>query len=695
MDDKFAASILNRRLLQGFKTAVYGRSNDIMSDENDSEDSGKMPVRGLAIWLMILAMVVLVYALVANTTDVAKPITLNEFRSHIADGTIEKANAVEKRGNIIINGKMADEGGDVAFQVKELKTDDLIKELQNNDAVTGPVLAETFMQDFLIGLVPILIVLGLLYFLFMRQMRSAGKGAMSFGKSRAKMLTRNKNKVTFKDVAGVEEASEEMQEIIDFLRDPKKFQRLGGSIPKGVLLVGPPGTGKTLLAKAISGEADVPFFSISGSDFVEMFVGVGASRVRDMFEQGRKNAPCIIFIDEIDAVGRSRFSGIGGGHDEREQTLNALLVEMDGFDTQEGIIIIAATNRPDVLDNALLRPGRFDRQIHVDLPGLEGRTKILKIHGKKVKLAANVDLSKVARGTPGFSGADLANLINEGALLAARRNAKSVRQRDLEAARDKVAFGVERRSRIIDPKQQKVTAYHEAGHAIIMALQEHSEPVHKVTIIPRGQSLGSTMQLPEKDQYTQGKKQLEAMLVAYMGGRAAEEIVFDDITTGASSDIKQSTRIARAMVCQFGMDPEVGPQAFGENEEHLFLGREVSRSQSHSEKTAQLIDERVHLMLQGSYDKAMEMLTTNRRALDTMARILLEQETITGDDVDDIIRYDRIRPISERDPEKAAELERMAAAEAEEERLAKEKEEQGLFGDDSPPPYPPPDPSPA
>ncbi len=443
-------------------------------------------------------------------------------------------------------------------------------------------------------------------------------------------------------MAGIDEAKEEVQEIIDFLKDPKRFQKLGGRIPKGVVLMGPPGTGKTLLAKAIAGEAQVPFFTISGSDFVEMFVGVGASRVRDMFEQGKKNAPCIIFIDEIDAVGRSRFSGIGGGHDEREQTLNALLVEMDGFDTQEGVIIIAATNRPDVLDNALLRPGRFDRQIVIDLPSLEGREAILKIHARKVKLASSVELRRVARGTPGFSGADLSNLINEAALLAARRNAEAIELKDLEEARDKVRWGRERRSRVLDEKEKKLTAYHEAGHAVVLQLVEEAEPLHKVTIIPRGMALGATLQLPEKDRYTEGRRKLHGMLIGLMGGRAAEEIVFGDITTGAQNDIKQATRLSRMMVCEWGMSDKIGPQSFGEREELLFLGREVSRSQEYSEETARKIDEEVSLILRQAHEKAQELLKEHRQALDTVANLLVERETLEGRDVEEIVKFGRV-----------------------------------------------------
>ena len=401
---------------------------------------------------------------------------------------------------------------------------------------------------------------------------------MSFGKSRARLLSRDKNKVTFKDVAGMQEAKEEVEEIIEFLKDPKKFQRLGGRIPKGVLMVGPPGTGKTLLAKAIAGEADVPFFSISGSDFVEMFVGVGASRVRDMFEQGKKNAPCIIFIDEIDAVGRSRFSGIGGGHDEREQTLNALLVEMDGFDTQEGVIIMAATNRPDVLDTALLRPGRFDRQIVIDMPDLNGREEILKVHARDVKLAKDVDFKVIARGTPGFSGADLANLINEAALLAARNDKKGVGMEEMEEARDKVRWGRERRSRVMDEKDKKITAYHEAGHALVMCKLEFTEPLHKVTIIPRGMYLGATFSLPEKDKYHESKKQLLDEIAGIMGGRIAEELIFGDYTSGAAGDIKQATHIARKMVTEWGMSEKIGMVNVSDREEHLFLGRDLFKA---------------------------------------------------------------------------------------------------------------------
>jgi cell division protease FtsH len=499
------------------------------------------------------------------------------------------------------------------------------------------VLAQTLM-----GFAPIALFLLVLYFLFRQQIRMAGKGALNFGKSKARMLARDKNKITFRDVAGVEEAKDEVQELVEFLRDPKKFQKLGGRIPKGVLLVGPPGTGKTLLARAIAGEADVPFFSISGSDFVEMFVGVGASRVRDMFEQGKKSAPCIIFIDEIDAVGRHRGHGVGGGHDEREQTLNALLVEMDGFDTQEGVIIIAATNRPDVLDPALLRPGRFDRQITVNLPDVKGREEILRVHSKKVKLAEGVNLDTIARGTPGYSGAELANVINEAALLAARRGLKGITLSELEEARDKVRWGKERRSLALSEKEKTNTAYHEAGHALLLELLPHTEPLHKVTIIPRGPSLGSTMWLPEEDKYTQRKNELIAGLAVGMGGRVAEEIVFGDVTNGARGDIKTATAIARRMVCEWGMSERMGMVEYGEHEDYVFLGRDISRARDYSEATAEQIDQEVRRLLDEAYQTAKNMLLTHRDTLDIIAKALLEYETLDGVQIKQILEHGRM-----------------------------------------------------
>ncbi|GAT33112.1 cell division protease FtsH [Terrimicrobium sacchariphilum] len=495
----------------------------------------------------------------------------------------------------------------------------------------------------ILSFLPIALFLVILYFFFRSQIKMAGRSAMNFGKSKARMLSKEKNRVTFKDVAGVEEAKEEVSELVDFLKDPKKFQRLGGRIPKGVLMVGPPGTGKTMLARAIAGEADVPFFSISGSDFVEMFVGVGASRVRDMFEQGKKSAPCLIFIDEIDAVGRHRGHGLGGGHDEREQTLNQLLVEMDGFDTQDGVIIIAATNRPDVLDPALLRPGRFDRQVNVSLPDVKGREEILKVHARRVKISADVDLSVVARGTPGYSGAELANVINEAALLAARKGLKAITMAEMEEARDKVRWGKERRSLALSEKEKENTAYHEAGHAILLELLEHTEPLHKVTIIPRGPSLGSTMWLPEEDKYTTRKNELLDQLVVTMGGRVAEEIVFGDVTSGARGDIGQATAIARKMVCEWGMSEKMGMVEYGEHDDYVFLGRDLGRSRGYSEATAQEIDREVRKLCDDAYARAKELLIKHRDRLEAIAKALLEYETLDGIHIREIMEFGELR----------------------------------------------------
>ena len=521
----------------------------------------------------------------------------------------------------------------------EYQKDELHKLLDAHKLVLNSVYDNDVWSSIVAFMLPLLVILAFFYFLVRQQLRSAGRGAMSFGKSKAKMLAQDRNKVTFKDVAGVEEAKEEVQEIVEFLKDPKKFQRLGGKIPKGVLMTGPPGTGKTLLAKAIAGEADVPFFSISGSDFVEMFVGVGASRVRDMFEQGKKNAPCLIFIDEIDAVGRHRGHGMGGGHDEREQTLNALLVEMDGFDTQEGIIIIAATNRADVLDPALLRPGRFDRQVTVNLPDVKGREEILRVHAKKVKLADSADLSKIARGTPGFSGAELANLLNEAALLAARKNMKSITNPELEEARDKVRWGRERRSMALTEKEKENTAYHEAGHAILIEVLEHTDPLHKVTIIPRGPSLGSTMWLPEEDKHNDRKSELIDDLIVAMGGRVAEEIQFGDVTNGASGDIRMASRIARSMVCSWGMSTKLGMVEYGENESAAFMGR---GSSNYSPDTAQKIDEEVKRLIDEAYAEAKAILLKYKDKLDAIAKALLEYETLDGVHIKELMEHGRL-----------------------------------------------------
>jgi cell division protease FtsH len=500
------------------------------------------------------------------------------------------------------------------------------------------------INQLLWGIAPFLILGVLFWFFFIRQIKIAGKGALSFGKSKARMLSKDRNKTTFKDVAGVEEAIEEVSELVEFLKDPKKFQRLGGRIPKGVLMIGPPGTGKTLLAKAIAGEADAQFFSISGSDFVEMFVGVGASRVRDMFEQARKSTPCLIFIDEIDAVGRSRGHGLGGGNDEREQTLNALLVEMDGFDTQEGIIIIAATNRPDVLDPALLRPGRFDRQVTVNLPDVRGREAILKVHAKNVKLGPNVDLSVIARGTPGYSGAELANLLNEAALLAARTGKKAVEQPELEEARDKVRWGRERRSMAMSDEEKKATAWHEAGHALLNVLLKHTHPLHKVTIIPRGRALGVTMSLPKEDMLNMRRKQAIDTIIMTMGGRIAEEYVTEDISSGASMDIQQATHLAKAMVMHWGMSEKLGHVLYGEAQEYVFLGRDMMRSKDYSEETAKDIDAEVKRIVDDAFNTAKKMIEDNRAKLEMIASNLLEYETLDGAQVEEIVKTGTFTP---------------------------------------------------
>ena len=564
------------------------------------------------------------------------------FRKPSADGKSEVEASFRTDVNVAfqkdsLNKLIEETNADLRKKAEQNSTpSNLVPEL-----VITPRYDTNYTGTIFLTLLPILVFV-VLFLLIRQQMKMAGRGAMSFGKSRAKLLNQDRNKITFKDVAGCDEAKEEVWELVEFLKDPKKFQRLGGKIPKGVLMVGPPGTGKTLLAKAIAGEADVPFFSISGSDFVEMFVGVGASRVRDMFEQGKKNAPCLIFIDEIDAVGRHRGHGLGGGHDEREQTLNAMLVEMDGFDTQEGVIIIAATNRPDVLDPALLRPGRFDRQVTVSLPDVKGREEILRVHAKRVKLSENADLSKVARGTPGFSGAELANIINEAALLAARRNLKAIGTPELEEARDKVRWGRERRSLALSDKEKQNTAYHEAGHAILIELLENTDPLHKVTIIPRGPSLGSTMWLPEQDKFNHRKNELLDNLVVTMGGRVAEEIQFGDVTNGAMGDIRQATNIARSMVCAWGMSEKLGMIEYGEPEGQVFLARDISRARNYSEATAQQIDEEVKRLIDTAYDKAKQLILHHKDKLDAIAQALLEYETLDGAHIKEIMEHGRI-----------------------------------------------------
>jgi cell division protease FtsH len=604
----------------------------------------------LSIWLLVF-FVIFTLLYFANS-DLQQPneMTIREViqeaqqgeDSRIVPGAVIKAAPQGGTKWHEIRGRMETSSGeDVPFLAEGQLTDDNLEVLQNSGLFKEEP-ASTLLADLLLTLLPIILIVGILYFLFVRQLRSAGRGAMNFGKSKAKMLTRDREKITFKDVAGCDEAKEEVSEVVSFLKDPKRFQRIGGRIPKGALLVGPPGTRKTLLARAVAGEADVPFYSISGSDFVEMFVGVGAARVRDMFEQGRKNAPCIIFVDEIDAVGRQRGAGLGGGNDEREQTLNSLLVEMDGFDGHEGVIIMAATNRPDVLDSALLRPGRFDRQIMIDLPDLQGRKEILQVHAKKIKLGKEVDLLTVGRNTPGFSGADLANLLNESALIAARYNKKEVDRHDIEEARDKIAFGRERR-KLMDDEDKRMTAFHEAGHALVQAIvDEGNLPLHKVTIIPRGRALGLTMMLPKKDILGQSRKHLLNQICCAMAGRIGEELETKDFSNGASNDIKQATKIARHMVCDWGMS-DLGPIAYGENQEHVFLGKEINRTQNFSEATAEKIDKAVGDIIKAQFNRAKEVIEEHREALRKIAEALLEHETIEGKHVHEIIKHGEIR----------------------------------------------------
>jgi len=610
------------------------------------------PKRVFGAWLVVGMLLLLMMGMFYYKPEgELKPMDQLEFRGLVDRGLIEKVELVREANGITYLRGTKKGAAKERFRVNLIPSENLEQFLLQKQIACPLVYSNNMFGSVLRELLPVILILVILYFVFMRQIKSANMGAMSFGKSRARMLNQDKKKLTFANVAGIKEAKEEVMEIVEFLKEPQKFQTLGGRIPKGVLLMGPPGTGKTLLAKAIAGEAGVPFFSISGSDFVEMFVGVGASRVRDMFEQGKKHAPCLIFIDEIDAVGRSRFSGIGGGHDEREQTLNALLVEMDGFETSDGVIIIAATNRADVLDPALLRPGRFDRQIIIDLPTLKGREEILRMHAQKIKLAHNADLGRIARGTPGFSGADLANLLNEAALLAARNNKPGVEHADLEEARDKVLWGRERRSRAMEDRERRITAWHESGHALLQVLCEHAEPLHKVTIIPRGQALGATMSLPERDVLNRSKSELLDQLVILMGGRIAEQLFTNDISTGARMDIKMASETARKMICSFGMSDVFGFQSFGDNQETLFLGREVARSQAYSEETAKKIDEEVKRLVTEAYARAEKILSENRAKLELLVEHLLEAETMDGRDVEDLLKHGRILNEAEREPE--------------------------------------------
>jgi cell division protease FtsH len=590
-------------------------------------------LRNLALWIVIALLLVFLFNLFQGTGShtTASALTYSKFTELVVQNQVKKVTfqGETAKGELTNN---------TPFTTTVPSNDTTLwptLKAHNVDTAVAP--ADDGMPSLLaifINWFPMLLIFGVWVF-FLRQMQSGGGKAMGFGKSRAKLLTERQGRVTFEDVAGVDEAKDDLKEIVDFLRDPQKFQRLGGRIPKGVLLVGPPGTGKTLLARAIAGEANVPFFTISGSDFVEMFVGVGASRVRDMFEQAKKNSPCIVFIDEIDAVGRHRGAGLGGGNDEREQTLNQLLVEMDGFEANESVILIAATNRPDVLDPALLRPGRFDRHVVVPNPDLAGREKILRVHLRKVPLAPDVDPRTIARGTPGFSGADLANLVNEGALLAARRGKRVVTMSELEDAKDKVMMGAERRSMAMSDEEKKLTAFHEAGHAIVAISVEGSDPIHKATIIPRGRALGMVMRLPERDQLSLTRQKMLADLAVAFGGRLAEELVFghEKVTTGAQSDIEQATRMARAMVTRFGMSDSLGPIAYAENQEEVFLGHSVSRTQNVSEATAQKIDAEIHRIIDESYTRAKDILTSRQSDLNVLARGLLEYETLTGDEI--------------------------------------------------------------
>ena len=590
--------------------------------------------RNFAIWVAVAALLLVLFEVFQNQTQQAGPKDLpySEFRADVDRGEVKEITIVGGR----ILGKRAD---GVAFSTVAPDDPGIIDNLYKKNVKISAKLPEdqSWLLAILTTWLPVLAFIGLWVF-FMRQMQAGGGRAMGFGKSKAKLLTERSGRVTFEDVAGVDEAKEDLQEIVEFLRDPQKFQRLGGKIPRGALLVGPPGTGKTLLARAIAGEANVPFFTISGSDFVEMFVGVGASRVRDMFDQAKKNAPCIIFIDEIDAVGRHRGAGLGGGNDEREQTLNQLLVEMDGFEANEGIILIAATNRPDVLDPALLRPGRFDRQITVPNPDVAGREKILRVHSRKVPLAPDVDIKTLARGTPGFSGADLANLINEGALLAARRNKRMVTQREFEDAKDKVMMGAERRSMVMSDEEKRNTAYHEAGHALV-GLNVPYDPLHKVTIIPRGRALGVTMNLPEGDRYSRTRKWCEARMAVMFGGREAELLLGgpDNVTTGASGDIQMATALARSMVTEWGMSEKLGRVRYNGNEQEVFLGHSVTQTKNLSDGTAELIDEEIRALIQAGEATARKILSEKIDSLHAIAKALLDYETLSGDEVKKVI----------------------------------------------------------
>ena len=632
----------------------------------------KQSHKTLLLWVVLIFMFLAIWQFLGNT-EKKTAVAFSEFVSEVHAGKVKDIHIKDREYLYTLSegdpraaqksttGPQADEA--LLAQLRPDSKDQPAPKIFFEKEDTSP-----FWSSGLVTLIPMVLIV-LMFFVFMRQLQAGGGKAMSFGKSKARMLSDSQNKVTFADVAGADEAKDEVEEIIAFLKDPKKFQRLGGRIPKGVLMIGPPGTGKTLLARAIAGEAGVPFFSISGSDFVEMFVGVGASRVRDLFEQGKKHAPCIIFIDEIDAVGRHRGAGLGGGHDEREQTLNQLLVEMDGFEANDGVIIIAATNRPDVLDPAILRPGRFDRRITVSRPDVRGREAILRVHAKKTPLAPDVELEVIARGTPGMSGADLENLVNEAALLAARQDKDAVSMIDFEMAKDKVFMGTERRSMVISDEEKWNTAIHEAGHALVALSIPHHDPVHKVTIIPRGPALGVTFYLPKQDKLSLSREQAEAQIASALGGRIAEEVFFGRLTTGAGSDIKHVSRIARAMVCEWGMSEKLGPLTYGSNEESVFLGRDYTqRSQDYSEQTAEEIDREVRRIVQVQYDRAHAILVEKKDTVEAMAKALVERETLDAEELDAVIAG-RELPARERvvipsyaDKDKAAKEKRKAAS---------------------------------
>ena len=619
-------------------------------------------------WIIVMFLVVILYQVFRTAGVSDKELVYTELRQAVDDRQVDKVTIIGSR----IEGTMKD--GTRFHSVLPPQADQFFEDLEKSGARIKA--QEPNANTWVIALLqwaPIVLLVGIWIFFF-RQMQAGGNKALSFGKSKAKLTAGGKKKVTFKDVAGIEEAKEETQEIIEFLKEPQKFQKLGGRIPKGVLLMGPPGTGKTLLARAISGEANVPFFSISGSDFVEMFVGVGASRVRDLFEQGKKNAPCLIFIDEIDAVGRHRGAGLGGGHDEREQTLNQLLVEMDGFESNEGVILIAATNRPDVLDPALLRPGRFDRMIVVDKPDVRGREDILKVHTRNIPMDKDVELEVLARGTPGFVGADLENLVNEAALLAARRNQKMVTMPDFEAAKDKVLMGSERKSLIISEEEKRTTAFHEAGHALVATKLPNTDPIHKVTIIPRGRALGLTQQLPIDDKRTYSRDYLESSIIVLMGGRASEKLMLNQLTTGAGNDIERATELARKMVCEWGMSDKMGPLTFGKKEEQIFLGREFAQHRDYSESTAIVIDQEVKSIVERGYQRAHSILTEHRELLERMARALLEYEVLDSIEIQGIIEGKEVRDIrAQRAAAKAAGAEQEAAEKATAKKSVKSK----------------------